>query len=695
MLLAVDNLQTHFRLPGGPAARAVDGVSFTLDAGETLALVGESGCGKSATAFSIMRLLPPNATHPGGSIRFDGEELLPLSEAEMARRRGDRLAMIFQEPMTSLNPLHRIGRQIAEPLRLHRGLGRREAECEAAALLQRVGIPDPAERARHYPHQLSGGMRQRVMIAIALACRPRLLIADEPTTALDVTIQAQILELIRDLQRETGMGVLFITHDLGIVNQIADRVCVMYAGRIVEQGPRRELFAATAHPYTRALFQSLPLDQAPRRPLAAIPGMVPAATHWPAGCRFHDRCALAFAPCAATECPLHTVAPGHTAACHLLGPAAPPAAAIPPPAPRDEPAAAAVAATAAATSPAPAAAPQPLLEVDGLRVHFTVGGGWGAGPPRLARAVDGVSFTLNRGETFGLVGESGCGKTTVGLAVLRLLREARGRLLFLGRDMLAWDRRELRRMRRHLQIVFQDPLAALSPRLTVERLVGEGLDVHRPELAAAERRTAVCRALAEVGLDDTALDRYPHEFSGGQRQRLSLARALVLEPELLVLDEPTSALDVSVQAQILNLLLDLQTRRRLTCLFISHNLAVVRHMSDRVAAMYLGHLVESAPAAVLFANPRHPYTQALLAAVPDPRRERPLVRLAGDVPSPLDPPAGCPFHPRCPRLAAAPPGTPWAAACRQTLPPLLPAPDGACVACHAVHHAETGVQLKF
>jgi peptide/nickel transport system ATP-binding protein len=684
MLLSVNNLQTHFRLPGGRVARAVDGVSFTLDAGETLALVGESGCGKSATAFSIMRLLPANAVHPGGSILFDDEDLLQLPEEEMARRRGDRLAMIFQEPMTSLNPLHRIGRQIAEPLRLHRGMDRREAAREAEALLRRVGIPDPAERARHYPHQLSGGMRQRVMIAMALACRPRLLIADEPTTALDVTIQAQILALIRELQDETGMAVLFITHDLGIVNQIAERVCVMYAGRIAEHGARKDVFTAPAHPYTRALFQSLPLDRPPRQPLAAIPGMVPAATDWPAGCRFHDRCPFAFAPCPVAVSPLYTIVPGHAAACHLL---APEAAARPPP----PPVFVTTLPASAPQPPAPADAPlvTPLLEVSDLRVHYAVGGGLFAGPPRLARAVDGVSFTLNRGETFGLVGESGCGKTTVGLAILRLLRETRGRLVFLGRDMLAWDRRELRQMRRHLQVVFQDPLAALSPRLTVERLVGEGLTVHRPELTATDRRAAVLQALAEVGMDAAALGRYPHEFSGGQRQRISLARALVLEPQLLVLDEPTSALDVSVQAQILNLLLDLQARRRLTCLFISHNLAVVRHMSDRVAAMYLGHLVETAPADVLFANPRHPYTQALLAAVPDPRVQRPFVRLAGDVPSPLDPPSGCPFHPRCPQLAAAPPGTPRAAACPRTRPELLPAPAGAHVACHAVQASGT------
>ncbi|MFA4945405.1 MAG: dipeptide ABC transporter ATP-binding protein [Lentisphaeria bacterium] len=671
MLLEIANLKTSFRRDDGGTARAVDGISFTITAGETLALVGESGCGKSVTAFSILRLLPETANHPAGAIRFAGRDLLTLPEPEMAAIRGDRIAMIFQEPMTSLNPLLRIGVQLMEPLRQHRGLAPAAAAAEAVRLLRRVGIPGAEQRLRDWPHQLSGGMRQRVMIAMALACRPELLIADEPTTALDVTIQAQILNLMKDLQAETGMAMLFITHDLGIVNQIADRVCVMYAGRIVEQGTREQLFQKMRHPYTRGLFASLPHGSCRDAILPAIPGAVPSADAVPpAGCRFRDRCASAQPICAEQEPPSQSTPDGHLACCHFADSAPPPPPTAPPP-PAPKPGAD------SATAP-------PLLEVEALQTWFPLRRGLLGRVHAHVKAVDGVSLALRPGHTLALVGESGCGKTTVGLSVLRLLREARGRVVFQGVSVPDLDRRALRALRRQMQIVFQDPFSSLSPRLTVAEIVGEGLRVHEPALDAAGRRARVVRALAEVGLDATALPRYPHEFSGGQRQRLSLARALVLQPAFLVLDEPTSALDVSVQAQILNLLARLQAAHGLAYLLITHNLAVVEYLADDVAVMYLGRIVEAGPAAAVLRSPQHPYTRLLLDAVPRVEERRPLARLEGEVPSPLQPPAGCHFHPRCPRYAGAGADAGWRERCPASYPVAVEAVAGHRVACHAV-----------
>ena len=663
-LLEVQDLKTYFRLADGAIAKAVDGISFSVAEGETVALVGESGCGKSATAFSAMRLLPENSFHPTGQIYFGGEGILSLGESEMEGIRGNRMGMIFQEPMTSLNPVMRIGRQLTEPLRVHRGMSRREADAEAVELLRRVGIPGAEQRLQDYPHQLSGGMKQRIMIAMALACRPRLLIADEPTTALDVTIQAQILRLMQELQAETGMAMLFITHDLGIVNQIADRVCVMYAGKIVEQGTRAELFRNLAHPYTQALFRSLPQGQARQRRLFAISGSVPSALDMPAGCRFNDRCPYVMDRCRTGESMAHAVGSAtHSAACHHL---------------ERNGQLPVVTAAASAEAAAPAAVvplqtPQSaevLLSVQGLATHFPVKKGILARTVATVKAVDGVSLTVRRGSTTALVGESGCGKTTVGLSILRLLGEARGRVVFQGQDVMQWRAAELKAMRRRLQIVFQDPFSSLSPRLTVGAIVGEGLAVHFPELGVARRRQRVLDSLHEVGLDATAVDRYPHEFSGGQRQRISLARALVLEPDFLVLDEPTSALDVSVQAQILNLLVRLQESHGLTYLIISHNLAVVEYLADEVGVMYLGRIVELAPAAELFRNPQHPYTRSLLAAIPSVKERQPLVKLEGEVPSPQHPPAGCHFHPRCPVFGAAVPGSPLLQTCPCRYPEL-------------------------
>ena len=683
MLLEVNNLKTHFRTGDGGVARAVDGISFTLDTGRTLAIVGESGCGKSQTAFSIMRLVEQNGFHaPESQILFDGNDLLKQSEPEMEKIRGNQAAMIFQEPMASLNPLYRIGRQLAEPLILHQGMTKPQARKRAVELLAQVGIPDPASRIDNFPHEMSGGMKQRVMIAMALACRPRLLIADEPTTALDVTIQAQILSLMKDLQRETGMAILLITHDLGIVNQMADDVCVMYAGKVAEYGPRHEIFHNMQHPYTRRLLESIPAATDIRHRLHSIPGMVPAATEFKPGCRFADRCAERLEKCAAEESPAYACDPLgvrtsksprnactcngdlevptpreiHLAFCHLLAPGCH-----------------ADRAAASARQPRPPrkTGGEVLVAVRELRTHFPVKRGLLMRTVNHVRAVDGVSLELRRGETLALVGESGCGKTTAGQSILRLVSEARGEVLYAGQNVLELPKNRLRGLRRHMQIVFQDPFASLSPRLRVGEIIGEGLTVHEPTLSAAEREKRVAEALALVGMDASTVRRYPHEFSGGQRQRVAIARALILNPDFLVLDEPTSALDVSVQAQILNLLEDIQTRLGLAYLLITHDLGIVRHISDQVAVMYLGRIVEHAPTEALFRDPRHPYTRTLLDAVPKLGEQTGFSKINGEVPSPLNPPAGCHFHPRCPRLANAPADAPWPAKCATTYPDLL------------------------
>jgi microcin C transport system ATP-binding protein len=526
-LLVVHDLGVVFAVDGGEV-RAVRGVSFALGRGETLALVGESGSGKSVTALSIMQLLPyPRARHPTGSIRFRDRELLGAPEVELQRVRGAQIAMVFQEPMTSLNPLHTVEKQVNETLRVHQGLSRAAARARTLELLQLVGLADAERRMGAYPHQLSGGQRQRVMIAMALANDPDLLIADEPTTALDVTIQAQILSLLRDLQARFGMALLLITHDLAVVGKMAERVCVMRAGEIVEAGLTRDVFARPQHEYTR----------------------------------------------------------------HLL-------AAEPRPRPRT-------------SAPAPV-----VLEAQGIRVRFPVRRGLWRRVVSHVEAVDGVDLSVREGQTVGVVGESGSGKTTLGLALLRL-QACQGRVRFEGRDLLALPPRALRPLRRELQIVFQDPFGALSPRMSVAQIVGEGLQVHGLGADAAERRDLVDAALIEVGIDPALRDRYPHEFSGGQRQRIAIARALVLRPRVVVLDEPTSALDVSVQAQIVDLLRDLQTRHRLAYLFISHDLKVVRAMSDEILVLEAGRVVERGPTEQLFTAPVESYTRMLLAAAFD------------------------------------------------------------------------------
>jgi len=522
-LLEVRDLAVTFAADGAET-RAVRGASFAIDRGETLALVGESGSGKSVTALSIVQLLPPQARQ-SGRVRWQERELLGAPERELRRVRGDRIAMIFQEPMTSLNPLHTIEKQVNETLRVHRGLSRAAARARTLELLRLVGLPEAARRLDAYPHQLSGGQRQRVMIAMALANEPDLLIADEPTTALDVTIQAQILALLRALQAKFGMALLLITHDLAVVRKMAERVCVMQAGAIVEAGPTAEVFDRPQHGYTRRLLDAEPRAM-PRAPRADAPV---------------------------------------------------------------------------------------VMEAGDVRVWFPVRRGLLRRVVDHVKAVDGVSLTVREGQTVGVVGESGSGKTTLGLALLRLLA-GRGRVRFVGRDLLALPRRELRPLRRQMQVVFQDPYGALSPRMSIAQIVGEGLGVHGIGASATARRDLVDAALLEVGIEPALRDRYPHEFSGGQRQRIAIARAMVLTPRFVVLDEPTSALDMSVQAQIVDLLRDLQARHGLGYLFISHDLKVVRAMSDEILVLRDGRVVERGPTERVFAEPAEPYTRALLAA---------------------------------------------------------------------------------
>ena len=642
-LLSVRDLSVGF-VAGRRVLTAVSGVSFDLAAGETLALLGESGCGKSATALALLRLLPAAGRVPGGEVNFAGRDLLHLPETEMRAVRGGGMAMIFQEPATSLNPVLTVGRQIGEVLERHCGLSGALARQQALELLTAVGIADGQRRLDEYPFQLSGGMKQRVMIAVALAGNPRLLIADEPTTALDVTIQAQILDLLRRLQAERGMGMLLITHDLGVVAQMAHRVGVMYAGEIVEEAPRELFFARPQHPYTQKLFAALP-DLARRGGrLETIAGQVPALSAMPPGCRFAGRCPHAWERCRAESPSWSAGADGHRVRCHLLA----------------EPARAQAVELSPSVNAAPFQSPPEaaLLAVDALRVHFPIRRGVFQRTVGHVKAVDGVSLALSRGQTLALVGESGCGKTTVGKAILQLIRPSSGSVQFEQRELCGESRKALRPVRRRLQMIFQDPFASLNPRLSVGEIIAEGMSALGVSESLGAQEAAIGALLQQVGLDAASAQRYPHEFSGGQRQRIAIARALAVQPGLIVCDEPTSALDVSVQAQILNLLKSLQDELGLAYLFITHNFAVVEFLAHEVAVMYLGRIVERGTVDEVLRAPQHPYTRALLSAVPSPRPERsadaaPFIRLAGEMPSPANPPAGCHVHPRCAQAVAS------------------------------------------
>ncbi|RDH87539.1 MAG: ABC transporter ATP-binding protein [endosymbiont of Escarpia spicata] len=639
-LLAIENLHTRLGNKQNPV-RVVDGLNLTIRKGETLALLGESGCGKSMTALSMMRLLPPSGRINAGHVKLDGLDLLALSEQEMRQVRGGRMGMIFQEPMTSLNPVLRIGDQIAEAVRLHDKLSGAAVTERVVELLDSVGIPDPRHRTREYPHQLSGGMKQRVMIAMALAGRPELLIADEPTTALDVTIQAQVLNLLKQLQQETGMAILLITHDLGVVAETADRLAVMYAGQIVETADVGAFFEGPKHPYSRKLFESLPDSHKRDEKLAVIRGTVPPLNQRFSGCRFADRCEQAVSRCGNEIPDWVDLTERQGVRCLIYA---------------DDPITPTLSDTSveAETHILSRVGDESLLEVTDLKVHFPIHKGVFRRVVGQVRAVDGLGLSVAKGRTLALVGESGCGKTTVGKGILQLIRPTDGQVKF-GEDELTQLRGEaLRRRRADMQIIFQDPMSSMNPRMLVGEIIAEGMRAQKIG-KKRDRKVRVNQLLEQVGLHADAATRYPHEFSGGQRQRICVARALAVEPQLIVCDEPTSALDVSVQAQILNLLKSLQRELELSYLFITHNISVVSYLADEVAVMYLGRIVEQGSVEKVLGSPAHPYTKALLSAVPvpDPDFQRSVIRLEGDMPSPANPPNGCHFHPRCPEAVAA------------------------------------------
>ncbi len=635
-LLQLDNLKAW--IEGGQyPVRAVDGVTLTINKGETFALLGESGCGKSMTALAIMGLLPaPGGRVVDGSIQLDGDEISTYPEVAMREIRGNRIAMIFQEPMTSLNPVLTIGEQIGEVLRRHKGLKGEAERQRILELLDEVGIPDPPHRIREYPHQLSGGMKQRVMIAIALAGDPELLIADEPTTALDVTIQLQVLSLLKKLQQETGMAILLITHDLGVAAQMADRIGVMYAGQMVEVADRQSFYQTPAHPYSRKLFRALPDMDKRSATLDMIDGTVPSLSQQFIGCRFAPRCDFRIDSCESSEPPWQELSAEHGARCHLLAQL------------DDEQTELPAETQTLANKEHPE---QVLLSVKNLKVYFPVQRGLFKKTVGHVHAVDDISLALGKGRTLALVGESGCGKTTVGKGILQLLRQyTSGEVLFEGQSLTTLSGELLRKRRSDVQIIFQDPYSSMNPRMRVRDIIEEGMLAQKILPNVVQRQQRVEELMLQVGLLPDMKDRYPHEFSGGQRQRICIARALAVDPKLIVCDEPTSALDVSVQAQILNLLQELQQRLHLSYLFITHDLSVVAYLAHDVAVMYLGRIVEKGPVEDVLKQPRHPYTRALLSAVPrlDPETQTDVIRLEGDIPSPINPPSGCHFHPRCP-----------------------------------------------
>jgi peptide/nickel transport system ATP-binding protein len=685
VLFQVKDLEIKYHTREGTLT-AIRDATFDVKKAEIVGIVGESGCGKSTVASAVMRLLPPNGEITGGEILFNGQDLRQLNPEEMRRVRGKDMSMIFQDPMTSLNPVFSVEQQMVDALRAHRtGRERHDGQSlrrRAIDMMSRVGIPDAERQIKEYPHQFSGGMRQRIMIAMALLSNPALLVADEPTSALDVTLEAQIIDLIRGLRDELGTAILYITHDLGVVAQLCDRVIVMYAGNVVEAGETFSIFEHPQHPYTQALLLSHPTHSIRAARLRTIPGRVPSLKELPAGCKFAPRCEYALEKCHVVE-PAMADVRGHQVLCHAYAPdweGKRPQAVLagdetpPPRSPRE------VGREEEAV----------VVQTKALRTHFRdhvallgqILGQRGG----VVRAVDGVDIRVRRGETLALVGESGSGKTTLGRTILRLTPPSDGEIVLEGRDITDLSLGELRPMRARMQMIFQDPSSSLSPRMKVSSLLLEPFKIHGVAIDNADK---VDELLEMVGLSAEQADKYPHQLSGGQARRVGIARALALNPDILVADEPTSGLDVSVAAGVLNLLKDLRERLNLTYVVITHNLNVISFISDRVAVMYLGKIVELADTPDLFAHPQHPYSEALMSAIPVPdpklRGKRQRIILEGEIPSPRNPPPGCPFHPRC-RYAEE--------RCEREVPPLSTVDDGSHLsACHFPERVEAGLVL--
>lgn len=660
-LLKVDELRTEFNTGDGTVV-ASNNVSISLKQGETVGLVGESGAGKSVTTRSILRLIEPPGEITNGEIRYDSQNLLNLSDVQMQEIRGDKIAYIPQDPLSALNPVLKTGEQIIETIIEHKDVTRKEARNQAVEAMREVGIPNAVNRVDDYPHEFSGGMRQRVLIAIALSCDPDILIADEPTTALDVTTEAKVLDLLAEIQEDRQLGILIITHDLGVIAQTCDWVNVMYAGNIVEKAPLETLFNDPQHPYTRALIDAIPSISEDRDRLWTLPGSMPDLTQLQDGCNFADRCEYATEECRTGDDPPLVSAPNNKSktACLRIEEVDLSTSSS---SSKNEDNVSSQQESSGSTQSQKDRAGRATLEVDNLKKYFSAGGGIldsvsvnesnGIIPSikrEYIKAVDGVSFEIYSGETLGLVGESGCGKSTVARSILQLESPTSGGVYFKGKPLHEFSNKKIRSLRKDMQMVFQDPQGSLNPRKTVGSIIERALNKHNIA-SGAEARERIKSLLQRVGLPADSIDQYPHEFSGGQQQRIAIAHALSVEPELIVCDEPVSALDVSVQAQILNLLSDLQDEFQIAYLFISHNMSVIKHISDRIAVMYLGKIVESGPTDKVFSPPYHPYTESLLSAVPeaDPSADPERILLEGTVPSPHNPPDGCSFHPRCPK----------------------------------------------
>ena len=667
-LLEIQNIQTCFRTDGKDV-RAVDGVSMYLDPGEIIGIVGESGSGKSVTMMSMLQLITSPGRITGGAVYLNGngQNMLEYqaNSEEMRRMRGGMVSMIFQEPMTSLNPVLTIGYQIQENIMLHLKVSKEEAKERAIKMLKLVNIPDAEQRFHYYPQQFSGGMRQRIMIAMAISSEPTVLVADEATTALDVTTQAQLLEMIRDIAKKTNTAVIIVTHNLGIVARFAERIYVMYSGSVVEMTNAKELFAKPEHPYTRALLRAIPrLDDPKDRILIPIEGLPPNPAQRPDYCPFYDRCEYRMEKCRQSpKPPLIELSQGHFAACLLTA---------------EEKAVKEreIGAKEIKKAPQGKKGGELCLEVSDVRKYFPVFKGIMRKKVGEVKAIEDITFTVNKGETLGIVGESGCGKTTLARCLMRVYKPEEGKILFNGTDIARLSDRELQPFRPRISMIFQDPFSSLDPRQTAESIVGESLKIHKLVKNREEYDGRVDELFRIVGLDPALKTRVPHEFSGGQRQRIGIARALSSNPDMIICDEPISALDVSIQAQIINLLEELQAKLGLTYLFIAHDLAVVKHISDRILVMYLGRVVEIAECEELYENTLHPYTKALLAAVPvaDPVIEeaRERVPIRGEVPSLTNRPKGCPFHDRCGQVMDR---------CREEIPRLTEAGNNHQVAC--------------